>query len=134
LNPESWIGRRATRKVAMTTALIDRFAAISGDSSPLHMDASFARACGFRGRVAHGELLGALISGLIGTELPGARGVLQEIRLGFHNPCYEGDEITIEIQVSDHHVSVNAVSCEVRVRNREELLLVKGVFRSGLIA
>ena len=127
------VGRSVSRTVRMTAGLIDSFVLLSGDCSPLHVDDSFARARGFLGRVAHGALLGALVSGVIGTELPGEAGVLQEIHLAFHNPCYEGDELTIEVHVSEEHVSVNALSCQIRVCSSDGRLLAKGGFRSGLV-
>ena len=43
---------------------IDRYAALTGENHPVHMDEDFARAAGFRGRIAHGLFGLALIEGL----------------------------------------------------------------------
>jgi acyl dehydratase len=127
------VGRFSERSTVVTAELIDRFVWLSGDNSPLHVDSNFARDHGFRGRVVQGQLLGALVSGVIGTELPGAAGVLQEIVLRFHNPCYEGDAVKVRVSVAEQHVSVGALTCKIEVRNGQGLLLAKGHFRSGLL-
>ncbi|MBM3776036.1 MAG: acyl dehydratase, partial [Acidobacteria bacterium] len=77
-NTSDWLGRTAEREIPVTADLIDRFVLLSGDNSAIHVDDAAARARGFRGRVAHGMLLGSLVSAVIGTELPGHIGVLQE--------------------------------------------------------
>jgi acyl dehydratase len=50
---------------------VELFAAMSGDVNPMHVDATFAKSDVFHGIVAHGMWGGALISTLLGTELPG---------------------------------------------------------------
>jgi 3-hydroxybutyryl-CoA dehydratase len=128
-----WAGKSARLTVVVTEDLLDRFVAVSGDSSPIHVSTAAAKARGFAGRVAHGLLLGSLVSSIIGTQLPGEDGVLQEIKLAFHNPCYVGDTVVIDVGVSDVHESVRALTCSVRVSNQAGLLLAKGHFRSGLV-
>jgi 3-oxoacyl-[acyl-carrier protein] reductase len=78
---------------------VDAFAALSGDDNQLHLDDAFARSHGFRGRVVHGMLLGAWLSRVLGTQLPGP-GVLwlsQNIR--FARAIYVGDRVEIVVRV-----------------------------------
>lgn len=78
---------------------VDAFAALSGDANPLHLDDGFARTHGFRSRVVHGMLLGAWLSRVLATELPGP-GVLwlsQSIR--FARAVYVGDRVEIVVRV-----------------------------------
>jgi 3-hydroxybutyryl-CoA dehydratase len=130
---QEWLGKSARRTCTITAQLVDRFVEVSGDSSPLHVDDDAARARGYRGRVVHGMLLGSLVSSVIGTQLPGEFGVLQEIQFSFRSPCYIGDEITIDVMVSEFHEALQLLSCKVEVRNRAGALLAKGQFRSGLV-
>ena len=130
--PENWKDRRASRAVKITREMVDRFAELSGDTSPIHMDDGAARAGGFEGRVAHGFLLGALVSSVLGTQLPGARGVLQQSSLLFLKPCYIGDEVTIEVTCTDYIESVRVLKLQVRVTNARGQVLVKGTVQSGL--
>ncbi|MGB8402249.1 MaoC family dehydratase [Bradyrhizobium sp.] len=78
---------------------IDRFASISGDVNPMHVDARYARARGFENRVAHGFLLGSKVSAFVGTMIPGRRCLLLEETLAFPNPVYPGDRIVISGQL-----------------------------------
>lgn len=41
-----------------------------GDRNPLHVEGDFARRMGFDGRIAHGMLTSAILSTLIGEDLP----------------------------------------------------------------
>jgi len=128
-----WAGKSAQRTVVVTEELLDRFVEVSGDSSPIHVSPVAAQERGFAGRVGHGLLLGSLVSSVIGTQLPGKDGILQEVKLSFHNPCYLGDTIVIDVKVTEVHESVRALTCSVRVSNQSGLLLARGHFRSGLL-
>ena len=50
---------------------IELFAVMSGDVNPAHVDAEYAKTDMFHGVIAHGMWGGALISAVLGTELPG---------------------------------------------------------------
>ena len=69
---------------------VDAFARISGDHSPLHMDEQFARRRRYRGRVAHGMLVCAPVSALIGMCLPGLNATLLSLRVQFLAPVRAG--------------------------------------------
>ncbi|MCX7889125.1 MAG: MaoC family dehydratase [Rhodobacteraceae bacterium] len=56
--------RIATPRRAVPAALVDAFAALTGDRFAIHMSDAAARDAGFGGRVAHGLLVLALIDGL----------------------------------------------------------------------
>ena len=47
------------------------FAELSTDHNPVHLDEAYARETIFEGRIAHGMLTAALISAVIGEQLPG---------------------------------------------------------------
>ena len=50
---------------------IELFAELSTDHNPVHLDDAYARDTIFEGRIAHGMLTAALISAVIGEQLPG---------------------------------------------------------------
>jgi acyl dehydratase len=127
-----WLGQSAERTVHLTAALVDRFVELAGDSSPIHVSDEAARARGFPGRVVHGMLLGALLSGVIGTELPGAKGVLQNLELSFRQPCLIDDEITICVSVTAFHESVNTLVLKILIKKQDGTTVATGSVRSGL--
>lgn len=126
-----WLGRRAERRFVITGDLVDRFAALSGDTSGIHMSAGVAATYGFRGRVVHGFLLGAFVSALVGTELPGESGVLQSVRLEFRQPCLAEESVLVELLVTDVFESVRTLEMSVRITG-DAGVLVTGRVRSGI--
>ena len=47
------------------------FSEISLDTNPLHLDEDYAKNTIFKGKIVHGIIGAGLISGVIGTRLPG---------------------------------------------------------------
>ena len=76
---------------------IAAFAAASGDTNPLHLDDEFAAKTRFRGRIAHGTLVGGLISAGL-ARLPGLTIYLSQ-DLEFHNPVRVGDRLTAVCEI-----------------------------------
>ena len=122
-----------TRSVPITADLIDRFVDLSGDHSAIHVDDRAAQERGFRGRVAHGMLLGSLVSALVGTELPGDSGVLQQVRLSFRHPCYVGDRLDVRLGFSEYVASVRVLMLDVLIKNQDGVTVATGKIQSGVV-
>lgn len=124
------VGYRDGFTTEITTDLIAGFAALSGDHAPLHTDAAFAQAQGFDGCVAHGLLLGALISRLVGMQLPGAGGILQSIELGFRAPVVAPTTVRVEGEVTGVSASTGQLQIKVKVATAAGRCLAEGRVRS----
>jgi 3-hydroxybutyryl-CoA dehydratase len=99
----------ARRRV--TQADFDRFARISGDDNPIHVDAAFAARTRFGKTLAHGMMLYSLVVHVIRSELvPGS--VVLEQDLVFPGPVFAGDELTIDVEV----VAIDRLLGHVEVR------------------
>ena len=77
----------------------DRFAAISGDDNPIHVDTAFSARTKFGRTVAHGMFLYSIVSGVLGTRLPGPGTLQVDQELLFPNPTYTGEEVTAQVEV-----------------------------------
>jgi 3-hydroxybutyryl-CoA dehydratase len=88
-------GRSYVFDAHVTAAVIDRFAALSGDFSPLHMDDVFARSRGFAGRVVHGAFLSSLASQIVGMHLPGENCLLHSLHMKFARPVIAGTTVRV---------------------------------------
>ena len=95
------VGLAAEQVRTVTPADLAGFAEVSGDHNPLHMDEAFAESSPFRGRVAHGMLLGAWISALLGERLPGPGAIYVSQSLSFRRPVRIGDEVLTRVEVSE---------------------------------
>lgn len=133
LRPEDiTVGQSVEFERLLTDSDLDAYAALTGDVSPLHMDADFARSRGFRGRVAHGTLLAGLISRLFGVYLPGRDCVLHSLSLKWVQPACVGDRVRVRAVVAQITAEVGALISEVSVTLAEtEVVLAKGKVQAG---
>ena len=83
----------------ITDEKIETFAQLSGDRNPVHFDDAFARRIGFDGHIAHGAIVTALLSAVLGMDLPGPGSVFLEQRVRFLKPVRPGDTITAALEV-----------------------------------
>ncbi len=95
------VGHHFSRTVTFDEASIRAFAQAAGDENPLHHDAAFAAASRFGGIIASGTHHGALMMGLVATELTrfGA-GVGLEFGLSFRKPLPAGSTMRLEWEVT----------------------------------
>ena len=91
------VGETATSKRVFSQQDFDRFAALSGDDNPIHVDPEFSARTKFGKTVAHGMLLYTTICGVLDLHWPGACQLEQELM--FPNPTYVGEEITLHLEV-----------------------------------
>lgn len=75
------------------------FAAVSGDTNPVHLDEQYAKTTTFGGRIAHGMLSAAYVSAVLGTKLPGPGAIYLSQSLRFRRPVRIGDEVTARVTV-----------------------------------
>lgn len=82
----------------------DRFAALSGDDNPIHVDAAFATNSRFGRPVAHGLLLISVLRGLVETLRPGAGIAHMQVR--FPAPTFAGEAMHFRAAAEEDQVTV----------------------------
>lgn len=92
---------------------ITKFAEVSGDYNPLHMDEEFAAKTPFGKRIAHGALTASYISGILGNNLPGPGAIFTGLSMRFRRPVYIGDEVTVRAEVAEKTDRGNRVTLSV---------------------
>lgn len=84
----------------ITGALIDQFAAVSGDRYALHMDRAYAQSLGYENRVAHGLLVLSVVDGLKNNAKAHLDGLVSlGWNLNFIAPVLAEDTIHAEISI-----------------------------------
>ncbi|MFB9950646.1 MaoC family dehydratase [Rhizobium puerariae] len=73
----------------------DRFARISGDDNPIHVDPDFSARTRFGRTVSHGMLLYSRVWALIRKAAPAQSHEMQSLM--FPNPAYAGEELVIRV-------------------------------------
>jgi phosphate acetyltransferase len=94
------LGDSASLVRTLTYKDVEVFAIMSGDINPAHVDADFAKSDMFHRIVAHGMWSGALISTVLGTQLPGPGTIYLDQSLHFRRPVGLGDTITVTVKVT----------------------------------
>jgi acyl dehydratase len=115
-----------------TQADFDRFAALSGDDNPIHVDPAFSAETRFGRTVAHGMLLYSAIWALICERFPGARQETQELM--FPAPTYADEPVRLEVDVVARP-SADTLDLAARiVAERDGTLTLDGRTRISLAA
>ena len=109
------IGQTASFETEVNAADLDRFAALTGDVNPLHMDSEFARRRGFEDRVVHGALLAGLVSRLVGVHLPGRDCLMHALQMKFNAPTRVGSRIRVTGVVDQVSEAARAVVLKVSI-------------------
>lgn len=78
---------------------VHKFAEVTGDKNPLHLDDAFAKTTMFKERIAHGMIGAGIISGGLAMRLPGLGTTYLEQELKFQRPVKIGDILTVELKV-----------------------------------
>jgi 3-hydroxybutyryl-CoA dehydratase len=93
------IGASVTFSKEITDEDVMSFAEASGDTNPLHLEDDYAAETRFGGRIAHGMLVGGLISAAL-ARFPGTVVYLSQ-DFEFKGPVRIGDRATAEVEVVD---------------------------------
>lgn len=93
-------GTVVTLTRSFTQSDFDRFAALSGDDNPIHVDPEFAARSRFGRPVCHGMLLYSTLSAALNDAFgPGRHHLEQELM--FAAPTYAGDELLIRLELEE---------------------------------
>jgi 3-hydroxybutyryl-CoA dehydratase len=93
-------GLAATFAKTVTEADIVKFAEVSGDTNPVHLDAAYAATTMFKQRIAHGMLSAGFISAAFGTVMPGPGAIYVSQSLKFKAPVKIGDHVVARVEVT----------------------------------
>jgi len=95
------VGMSAVYERVVTESDVVRFADVSGDRNPVHLDEAYARTTRFKGRIAHGMLSASFLSTTIAGRLPGPGTIYLTQNLSFRAPVRIGDKVEARVTVTD---------------------------------
>jgi hypothetical protein len=94
---------------------LHRFAELSGDQNPLHLDPVFARSRGFDAEVVYGGLIYAKLSRILGMLLPGRDGLWISVRLDFRESLLVDEPAEMVVTVTHLSEAVRLLTLGVEV-------------------
>lgn len=120
------VGDSDSVTVTVTDEMVRAFAALSGDDNPVHLDDEYAAKTRFGRRIAHGMILGSLLSRVAGTKIPGPGTIVISQDIRYKEPCYIGDTVTAEIKILHVRADKPIVKIASRVVNQNGAILIDG--------
>jgi len=92
-------GATASRTMTISDEIIRSFAAVTGDTNPVHLDDAYAAGTRFGRRIAHGMIAAGLISATLANDMPGPGTIYLGQSLKFKAPVFMDDTVTATLEV-----------------------------------
>lgn len=119
-------GDTASRSTTITDEMIRTFAALTGDTNPVHLDDAYAASTRFGRRIAHGMIAAGLVSAALANDLPGPGTVYLSQTLQFKAPVYPGDTIMTTVEVKAVRPDKPIVTLSTICRNQADVVVLEG--------
>lgn len=119
------VGYTATVTVQVTDKMVQQFAELSGDRNPIHLDDEYAANSRFKQRIAHGMIVGALISRALVDGI-GTGGIYLAQNMKFVNPVFIDDTINIVITITGLRKEKGIATVDTNVFKLNGDVVVKG--------
>ena len=100
------VGEVATVTRVFTQQDFDRFATLSGDDNPIHVDPVFSARTRFGRTVSHGMLIYSRLWAMVRAAHPGRGQVFQDMM--FPNPAYAGEALVLSVVGDGPEIAVSA--------------------------
>ncbi|HSG23412.1 MAG TPA: bifunctional enoyl-CoA hydratase/phosphate acetyltransferase, partial [Azonexus sp.] len=120
------IGQSASMSRQLTMDDIELFATVSGNTNPVHLDKKFAANTRHHKIIAHGMWSGALVSGVLGSKLPGSGTVYIGQDLNFDHTVGLGDIVTATVTVVEKRPESHVVILDCLCVNQNGDAIVTG--------
>jgi 3-hydroxybutyryl-CoA dehydratase len=114
--------RIAERCFIVDQSLITRYAEVSGDRNPLHLDPEFAKTTKFGRVIAHGMMTLAFVSQAMSDAAEGEWEKRGQLSVTFVAPVFVGDEVVVRLDVSEIRAEITL--CKVECSVGDKVVLV----------
>lgn len=120
------IGDSFSNSREVTDDVIRKFADVSGDFNPIHLDEEFAAKTRFGKRIAHGMLSGAFISAVLGSEFRELSTIYLSQTMKFTAPVFLGDTVTTTATITNIREDKPIVTLSTICRNQNGETTLEG--------
>jgi len=134
LEPVKWedyeIGQSASFSKTITEEDVMKFAEVTGDFNPIHVNPEYAKTQMFGKQVAHGALSAGLISAVLGTKLFGPGILYTNQTVAFKKPVFFGDTLkavgTVKDKFTKKDGKMKFIICDTKVYNQNDEVVTEG--------
>jgi len=119
---ELTIGMTSSFEKTISAKDIEAFAAVTGDTNPVHLDEAYAQTTPFKARIAHGMMSAGLISTVLGTQLPGPGCIYLDQQIKFRAPVFINDTVVATVTVEEINERRGRVSLKTQCFVNDKLV------------
>jgi len=115
------IGKRVTFEKTVTAADVERFAELTGDFDPLHLDEEFCRTTPYGRRIAHGALIIGYMSSASSLMTQGMDRAVASLgydRIRLVAPVFIGDTVTTAYEIVATDPARSRATAKITVTNQ----------------
>jgi len=105
---------------------VEKFAEVTGDNNPIHLDENYAKTSIFGRRIMHGFLGASVFSKIFGTMFPGEGTIYLKQELKFLGPMFTDVEYVAIIEVKEILIEKNRAIVETIIKNKAGEITIKG--------
>jgi 3-hydroxybutyryl-CoA dehydratase len=117
------VGQTCVYEQVIDDPLVHAFAEMSGDRNVIHLDDAVAKTSRFGQRIAHGGILFAIVSKVLGMDMPGVGTVYLSQTCNFKLPVFIGDKIKLVATITDLKPKSIAVISTIITKQTGEVVM-----------
>lgn len=129
-------GEQFQHSFRFTQADVKKFAEVTGDVNPVHLDEQYAATTPFKKPILHGFLSGSVFSKVFGTIFPGEGSIYLSQNMTFKRPMYVEQEYVAAFTITEADSSKGTLTIGGKITDSngkiclegEGKLMNKGVF------
>jgi 3-hydroxybutyryl-CoA dehydratase len=96
-------------KLFLTQLEIEKYAEVSGDHNPIHLDEEQARNHGFSGKIAHGMLIMGKVWSKVSSNLLTPTDFPEKFELDFFSPIHAGDIVVLRVKHNADRLQIEGI-------------------------
>ncbi|MCS6823127.1 MAG: MaoC family dehydratase [Cytophagaceae bacterium] len=117
------VGDRYAEKFSFTQEQVIRFAELTGDKNPIHLDPEYAATTPFKKNIIHGAFSASIFSKILGMKFPGKGTIYLKQEISFKRPMYVDCEyeaiLTIlELNPENHTALIETIINDAATQKR----------------
>ncbi len=120
------IGQSFQKQFSMSEEKVIKFANITGDKNPVHIDEEYAKNTIFKQRICHGMLVSSCISNTIANDLPGPGAIYLSQTLSFKHPVFLEDTVTVNLEIVKIRQDKKIMTIRTTCQNQNDKLVIDG--------
>ena len=120
------IGQEIKKSIEITEKLHYDFCKLTGDDSPIHTNAEFAKKSNYKAPIGYAFLIPALLSRIYGKEFPGGSELCLTQNCEFRSVYFVGDTLFFNLKVIQKNISFKLITLDINVENQNKVKIFSG--------